>query len=169
MKNLKDLVILTLLSLLTAVPLLAQKTLVSEESKFQITFPGEWEFSQQPIGEENSGNYVYLYMHSAESGIYILALTDLGVDLADLSAEDVTAILEANQEGFTGNMGVTVTESTPFENEGVKGLYYIASNENVNTYSYALIRGNQLFQLTVVDNLSGTIDSSFFESFQFLE
>jgi len=165
MKKLSAIVVLALLPIL-APNLHGQVSMVSEEGKFKVTFPGDYTHNEQSIDTDLGTVLMHMYMFETEESAYMVSFNDYPEESFDNSFN--TEALEGAKTGFTGNLGMEESYSLEIRLSGHPGLYYKASGNGLYAIMYVLVRDNRLYQVGVLSQ--GTYaDPAFLESFELID
>jgi len=155
--------LLSLLALSTLT--LAQVSMVSEEGKFKITFPGEYSFEKQTIDTDIGPILMYMYMYEEDERACMVTYSDYG---EEFEASVTRETLESAKEGFIENLGLEEEYCLEIRMKGNEGLYYKAAGNGMYATIYVFLRGSRLYQLGSLQQDSYD-DPTFLESFEMLD
>jgi len=142
-------------------------TVDSDDERFSIQFPGAPDYTSEPV-ETESGileNNMYIYEHNI-SLAYMLAYTDYSTE--EINSFDPNELLNNAMNGFTGEVGLTVDNTTKISLKKYPGIEFIASGEGYWAHMRDYLVENRLYQIGLLStdgNVKEADANAFFNSF----
>jgi len=143
----------------------AQESMISENGKFKIVFPGEYTYQTEKIDTDAGLVDMHMYMYEDEYSAYLISYSDYP-DTFDESL--VSESLQGAKDGFIENLQLEETYSLEIRMNGYPGLYYKAEGGDYYAIMYVILRDNRLYQVGVLQQYSYA-DPEFLESFKLLK
>lgn len=140
---------------------------VPPDDSFVISFPGQPDFSSEPV-ETEAGlveNNMYIYEYNG-SLAYMVAYTDYPPE--NIQNYDPYELLNNAMNGFVGEIGISVNDSEKINFQKHPGIEFTASGQGYWAHMRDYLIGHRLFQIGLLstEKIVNKADAlAFFESF----